>query len=419
MPQTKRIIRIFAIIVPFYLQACSYLRIDPWHYMVRSDQIISPEMEKEILSRAKLEWSSDHRIRVIYLNGTPYERGYQQGVLLRQEIQDNLKYFYKRAVDKFYFPEFFDEAFERARPFIPQEYLDEMHGLAHGSRLPISMIHHIHILPEIGEWGGKKQIKNIIKQMMDGELATSCSNISVAQSATPDGKMYTVRILDWGLHKISKLHQYPLISVNKPDKGNSYVNIGWVGFIGAISGMNDKGITLGEMGYGNPEGETLRGKPMPFLLRDVMTYASNLTDVQRIISTSPGTNSFVFLMSDGKNGQAELYVRDRFRFLVFPRGQDVNSEDKREFPAIKDTVYGGHYSDKLNQSLTEKHGQITPELLMREIVPYVAMKSNFQNVIYEPASLQFWVSNAMSSKDRAAEQPYTFFDFKEALKKSP
>lgn len=407
--------RIFFLAILISVSACGYLRVDPWNPMIRSDVITSPEKEKEILSKAKLGWTDNGRIRVIYLSGNAYERGYQQGVLLRDEIQRNLKYFYKQAVNKFYFSELFDEAYERMRPFIPQDYVDEMQGLAHGSKLPLSMIHAIHALPEVGEWDGKKHLREIVHQMMDGVLATSCSNISVTGSASADGKQYTVRVLDWGLHKISKLHEYPLIAVNKPDHGLAYVNIGWVGFLGAISGMNEQGITLGEMGYGGPPNETLRGKPMPFLLRDVLAYANNLSDVRKIISESPGTNSFVYLMSDGKSGEAELYVRDRDRFLTFKPGQEVSDKD-HNFPAVKDAIYGGPDSRPLNQCVQDFYGKITPEVIMKDIVPKIALKSNFQNVIYVPKDLTFWVTNAASSEERAAEQPYTFFDFGKALK---
>jgi hypothetical protein len=43
------------------------------------------------------------------------------------------------------------------------------------------------------------------------------------------------------------------------------------------------------------------------------------------------------------------------------------------------------------------------------------MPSNFQNVLYEPKDLKVWFTNAKGPKDRAAEQPYTYFDFKAAL----
>ena len=38
------------------------------------------------------------------------------------------------------------------------------------------------------------------------------------------------------------------------------------------------------------------------------------------------------------------------------------------------------------------------------------MKSNFQNAIYKPGQLQFWVSYAKNAKRSAAEEQYTFFD---------
>ncbi|MCB0325237.1 MAG: hypothetical protein KDD69_16755, partial [Bdellovibrionales bacterium] len=272
----------------------------------------------------------------------------------------------------------------------------------------------LHILPSIGEWGGKREIKKVLKQMMAGELGTSCSNLSVSRDATADGEMYAVRILDWGLHRISKLHQYPLITVGIPDRGHPYCNIGWVGFLGAVSGMNLQGITLGEMGYGDPEGERLEGTPMPFLLRDILSYASNLADVRRLIEQSPPTASFGYLMTDGKTEEAELYIRDPQRFLVFRPGTEIR--DKEEFlPSRDNTVYGGHYNEVMAEALAMHHGKLSPELFMKELIPQMAMSSNFQNVIYHPRGLRFWVNNADSPTVDAKDQPYTLFEFGKAV----
>jgi isopenicillin-N N-acyltransferase-like protein len=395
---------------------CGYLRIDPDHYLIRSDVIQSVEQEKAILEKAKLGWTDDGKVRVLYVSGTPYERGYQHGKLLREEVRDNLLTLHKKLLDKFRFEELLDESYERQRPFIPQEYIDEMHGLAHGARLPLRVVHAIHALPEITEWGGKKKLKKVVKDMMEGVYGTSCSNVCATQDATADNKMYTVRILDWGLHKLSKLHEYPLITITVPEagKGVPSANIGWIGFLGAVSGMNAEKITLGEMGYGDPEGETMRGQPMPFVLRDVLTYAKNLSDVRRIIRSKPGTNSFVFLMSDGKTNKSELYVRDRFRFEVHKPGVELK-DDKKVFPAIRNVLYGGHYESKMARILAERRGQITPEMLMKDIIPYIAMPSNFQNVVYEPQALQFWFTNAKDPDNSAANQPYTHFDLGKAI----
>ena len=249
----------------------------------------------------------------------------------------------------------------------------------------------------------------------DFEWGTSCSNRAAVRDATTDGNMYVVRILDWGLHKISKLHQYPLITVCKPKNGVAFANIGWVGFLGCVSGINASGITIGEMGYGDPPNETLYGTPMPFVLRDVLSYSESLSDVKQIIQRHKGTASFGYLMTDGKTGDSELYVRDPDRFLVFRAGQDLRDGDEY-FPAIENVVYGGHYDERMTTVLNKHRGNIAPELLMNNIIPEIVMKSNFQNVVYDPKNLVFWVNNAFSAKRSAKTEPYTRFDFAEALK---
>ncbi len=179
--------------------------------------------------------------------------------------------------------------------------------------------------------------------------------------------------------------------------------------------MNAEKITLGEMGYRDPANETLSGMPMPFMMRDVMTYSRNLADVRHVIQNTVGTNSYIFVMSDGKTGEAELYVKDRERFLVFQPGQEIH-DDKEHLLPIEKVVYGGRYNDKLTEKLTEYHGKLTPEIFMKEIIPHVVMKSNFQNVIYEPNGLKFWVTNSRDSKTLASEGPYTYFDLGAALR---
>jgi hypothetical protein len=251
--------------------------------------------------------------------------------------------------------------------------------------------------------------------MMNAELWTSCSNLGAFGTATKDGELYAARILDWGLHKISRLHQYPLLTVSRPDSGIPSCNIGWVGYLGAISGINAEGITLGEMGYGDPPGETLRGMPMPFMLREVLSRARSVNEAGRIIETTVGSNSYVFLMTDGKTNEGRMFIKDRNRFLAF--GPDTELKDGKEhLPPIPDIVYGGRYNEKMTELLSHHSGEINPGLLMKEIIPKIVMASNFQNVIYRPAKLQFWVNNALNKYTPAAEQPYTFFDFGEALK---
>ena len=280
--------------------------------------------------------------------------------------------------------------------------------------MPLHVIQHAHIFPDFGEWGGKKRLGKIIKQMLDGTLATTCSNFSVGKSATIDGTQYAVRVLDWGMHRISHLHQYPLFHISVPQHGIASCNATWVGFVGCVSGINAEGITIGEMGYGDNPSEILEGTPMVMMLRDVMKKSRNLADVRKVLQETPPTNSYVFLMTDGKTGESEMYVRDPSRFLVFHPDEHIKDK-KEDIPAIKDTLYGGHYNDRMTALLNDLHGKITPQVIMEQIIPKIAMPSNFQNVIYEPKSLKIWSNVAKSKSEWAVSQPYAFYDFKKGL----
>src|SRR2546430_9724873 len=79
---------------------------------------------------------------------------------------------------------------------------------------------------------------------------------------------------------------------------NAFVNIGWIGFVGLVSGMNEKGVAISEMGYGNPPGETLEGIPMPFLLKQVLRYANNSEEAAAVIQSARRNNSYAYWLGD-------------------------------------------------------------------------------------------------------------------------
>ncbi|MCB0339793.1 MAG: hypothetical protein KDD53_09315, partial [Bdellovibrionales bacterium] len=199
-----------------------------------------------------------------------------------------------------------------------------------------------------------------------------------------------------------------------PENGQQFVNLTWAGFTGSISGMNASGITIGEKVHGDPENETLRGRPMPFLMRDVLQDAESLDQARDIIMHAPPTNSFQFLISDGKTRKAELYIKDPDRFVVFQPGEGF-SDRGTSLPGLECMLYAGHFGEKMGVVLNQHASSLNPKLIETEIIPVLAMKSNFQNVIYDPEELALWVSYAQSTSTRAAEAPYVFFSLKEFI----
>lgn len=373
---------------------------------------------EKILARASVETVTAPgatAVRVLYLSGTPYEMGFQHGALLRDDIQA----MYQKTIQRVKIlmaEDMLDEAYDLMEPYIPLEEKEEMRGLAHGAGVPLRVVHWIHSIPEISEYGGKKSFSRDFSP-------TSCSNVVAFGKATADGGLYHLRVLDWS--RDLGIQRWPAILVHRPERGNASVTFSYAGFIGAVSGMNEQRMTFGEMGYGNPPGESLEGIPFIFLFRKLMREASTIEDAQRLIAAGPRTNSYVYVLGDGKaesgKTSALLFITDRGRVLTFAENTLLKDERKGgdTYLPIDDVVYGGAKGDLLYEEILRHHGAIGPATFMEMTKP-VSLKSNLLNVILRPATLEAWVANATEEDGepgKAANQRWLHFEFAKALKR--
>ncbi len=403
------------VIVALLVVGCASFPKNNLHVQQRSMDINSVQDEDAIMAKVRIERleQGDANVTILHLRGTPYEMGFQHGKLMEKEIKELYNIF---CILKIFAEEdMMDEVFDLVAPYIAIEEIEEMRGLAHGADIPLRVIHWFHVIPAVAEYGPKMRFRNNFK-------ATSCSNIVAFDSATLDGEIYQMRILDW-IRDLGA-QKYSTIMVHEPDRGNASVTFSFAGFIGSVSGMNDKQMAFGEMGYLDPPGEDLRGLPFVFLFRKLQRETSTIEEAIEMIKSTTRTNSYVYMISDAKEedpfNKAKLVIADRQRVKVYTENIDLDDElGKAFYPAIDDIVYGGHYAEVLYSELTKYHGKITPEVLM-EIAKPTSMKSNMQNVIFKPSTLEVWVSNASmekGQKGRACFQPWFYFNLKEELEK--
>lgn len=378
----------------------------------RSMVIDSPADAERILSKARMIETDDpavNHIKVLYLSGTPYEMGFQHGRLNYTDVRANVKHIV--GLVKHYAQEdIMDEVYDLISPYIPLEEKEEMRGLAHGADLPLRVIHWLHCIPEVSEFGPKERLSKKFE-------STFCSNIAAFGNATADGALYQMRVLDW-IRQLGA-HKYPVILVHQPDQGNASATFSFAGFIGCVSGMNEKHMAFGEMGYGDPEGERLDGIPFVFLFRKLMREANTLAEATDMIQSARRTCSYVYMISDAKAttgaGKASLFVTDPSRVLIFKENMRLVDERNPEdvYPAIDDVVYGGARPEALHDKLTEHYGRINVGRL-KETAKAVSLKGNIQNVIFKPQTLEAWVSHAATSKKdekgRACNQEWFYFN---------
>ncbi len=404
--------------VAFVFSGCFSLPKNSLPLFQRSVIIDGAKTLNQILSKARVEKIDDpslNNLQVLYVKGTPYEMGFQHGRLLKDQVNACI-YHVMRKIRFYATEEMLDEVYDLMAPHIPIEEQEEMRGLAHGAEIPLRLVHWFHALPEVTEYKWRKQFTNKFK-------GTSCSNVSAFGKATEDGALYQLRVLDWN-RKLG-VQKWPLVLVHQPDTGFASVTFSYTGFIGCVSGMNSQKIALGEMGYGSPPNETLEGIPFVFLFRKLLRETDSLEDVKKEVEEALRTCSYIFMASDGKaeNNKAMLLASNRDTVDVYGENQLlVDYRNGETLPPMENVVYAGARKKALIESLQQHYGKLSVETL-KNVAVKASLKSNIQNVIFRPETLETWVSNAADTSKKeagkACNQKWFHFNFGEKMKKLP
>ncbi len=223
---------------------------------------------------------------VLHLKGTPYEMGYQHGALLRESVQNNVHNILDmpgNATVKLgpfsVKPRLLIDAVAvQQRPFVPDRYFEEMEGVAAGSEIKLRDIQAANFLPELFH----------------------CSGFAVMNSATKDGTLYHGRVLDYKCDW--HLQDHAVLIVAEPAGRIPFVNVSWAGFIGSVTGMNARHVSIGEMGGGG-QGHW-DGEPMALLLREVLDRAGDLDEAVAIFRDRPRTCQYFYVIADGNTNRA-------------------------------------------------------------------------------------------------------------------
>lgn len=336
---------------------------------------------------------------VLHLKGTHYEMGYQQGALLKKSVQEN---FHNLLVKKGGVEvklglvtvkprTVIDSITAIQKPYVPQKYYDEMSGLAAGAELKPQDVIAGNFIPELFH----------------------CSGFALMNSATKDGTLYHGRVLDyavdWGLQ------EHAVIVVAEPDGSIPFVNVSYAGFIGSVTGMNAKHVSVGEMGGGGVG--HWAGVPMAFLVREVLEKAGDLDAAIAVFRDNPRTCQYFYVVADGNTNRAVGMEASWDKFELVQPG----TAHPLLPTAVNDAVLlsaGDRYKE-LVRRVQETHGRFDERSARKLMDCPVAMKSNLHDVLFAPQSTRFWVANASVDKQPAADQKYYGFQLSELLKRTP
>lgn len=376
---------------------------------------------------------------VLHLKGSPYERGFQHGTLLKEQIKRNIATYIDNAKANSPIPgrvEEFSKNISTLMSFVPDHFKQEMKGLADGADVAIEKIVAINLFPEMFH----------------------CSGIAVSGDASKNAELYHVRVLDYSVGK--NLQSTAVLQVVEPDAGIPFLNVSYAGFIGTITGMNQEKIAIGEiggLGYGH-----WQGIPMSFLLREILSNASSISEAKKILTDSPRTCEYYYVFSDGKTNEAVGVYATASQVRYFEMGESYSLIAPSRLPknyapngdhdkfvlngcCVQNTPYQTLLFENdtrlallfrvqpkdcllltgfptperypvLVERVLENYGSIDEKVLIDVIKRPVAKGSNLHNAIFKPSELKVWIAHAGPKDEPACDQEYFEWDFASLLR---
>jgi len=341
--------------------------------------------------------------KVLHLKGSPYEMGYQQGALLKDDIHALVRYLFDVKAKDFKVevvagikispnPKLLIATIsENQKKYVPKRYYDELRGVSDGSGVAYNEILVANFLPELFH----------------------CSGFALGGSATKDGSLYHGRILDYGCDW--QLQDHAVLTIAEPEGKVAFANVTYAGFIGSVTGMNAQKVSIGEMG-GKGLGHW-DGVPMALLVRWALEEADTLEEAVAIFRDHPRTCEYYYVIADGKSGKGVGMEASWNKFFTVAMG-----ESHEKLPAtIKDAVLlsaGDRYKE-LVRRVQVGHGKFDAESARRLMDRPVAMKSNLHSVLFESTTTKLWIANASKAGQPAATQPYHAFQLSDLLTHAP
>ncbi len=288
-------------------------------------------------------------VKVLHLKGKPYEIGFQHGSLLAEKIVelvpkalDSTIGVISKTVDMSYETarEKMIEGKEAAKPYIPEEYLEEMRGIADGvgskdcgvmdldQIILWNTMYDNWCLYAHPHYSHPRKSDSAKVSIASGSAGTNspsspgCSSFSAwGDAVTGDGLIFGKNMDNLNLPGI--LDNRILVVVD-PDEGFGHAFVTHPGMIGIDGGLNSAGITM-MTHYDACADETLEGCGIGLITRLLLSRSQTLEQAIDILKSYPHCTGIAFHVTDANADKAAVADASAGRVQVRypPQGQNV------------------------------------------------------------------------------------------------
>lgn len=279
-------------------------------------------MKENILKKASFEIKDG--VKILRIKGSPFEMGYQHGYLLADRISLMLNTTTQATIayislatgeDLTTAEEWFWLGQKRAEPFLPEEFKEEMRGIAEGCNdagVQVTeqqiflwntnydqwcIYAHPHYWHPV-EGAGKRDLATV------RQSAGGCSSFCAWGDAVGgDGKLLFCKDED----NFNMPEQPPnrIMFVADPDNGYGHTFMSYPGMIGLDGGFNEAGFEMMTQ-LNSMKDETMEGCGIAIFTRLLLTYVNTVDDAIAVFKKHPRCTGIAYHVADAVHKKAAV-----------------------------------------------------------------------------------------------------------------
>ncbi len=240
-----------------------------------------------------------------------------------------------------------------------------------------------------------------------------CTSFGTWGKRTQDSSMLIGRNLDFSLG--DKFAQDKIVYFCKPNTGHRFAIVTWGGFMGCVSGMNEKGLTV-TINAAKSDVPTKATTPIAIIARQILQYAENIDEAFAIAKKHQSFVCETIMIGSASDGKTALIEKSVAKtVLLMPDSNLIicanhyqsdsfkNDKDNIENIATSSSMYRYKRMNELishspalspvqaaailrnQKGINEKNIGMGNEKAMNQLISHHA-------VIFQPEKRQMWVS---------------------------
>lgn len=320
-------------------------------------------------------------IPIIHLYGNNRQMGEQYGTILKPQLESMV------VIGKGLFPKktlqkFIGQA-KLAEPYVPDEIKEFIEGMALASGVPYDLMLALNLTPR-----------------------TTCSVLAVWGEATVDGKLLMGRNADYNFQNVNKA--LGIIVVRHPNEGLATVSSSFLGLAGTFTGINEAGVSYGNMLVYNGEdnGVNHQGMPIQLLMQMGGEKCTTATDMTNYLTNKSHMIPINVMCADANEALLAELTPERWAVREGTRG--VLAATNFFFSTGMFTKHVNEQRFANLMQLSKKyHGDFDIDKLKEAMHSARQLNENLQCVLFEPEAMRMHVS---MNKVPASAGPFTVFD---------